>query len=71
MGDKTFVIVNGPSLLDVNFGLMIMHFRLLASSHTLSPLMKGLKPFQEREDMTCQANSWAARGFIPGSGKGL
>ena len=44
MGDKTFVMVNGPFLLGVNFGLMISHFRFLASSHTLSPLAKDLKP---------------------------
>ena len=61
MGDKTFVIVNGPSLLGVNFRLMMRHFRFLASSHTLSPLVKSLKPLRDQEDMTCQANLWAAR----------
>ena len=50
------MMVNSPSLLEVNFGLAIEHFRFLASSHTLSPLEKGLKPLWEREDMTCQAN---------------
>ena len=53
MGDKTFVIVNGPSLLGANFGLLMRRFRFLASSHTLSPLANGLKPLREREDMTC------------------
>ena len=50
-------MVNSPSLLGANFGLMIRCFRFLASSHTLSPLVKGLKPLQEWEDMTCQASS--------------
>ena len=53
IGDRTLVIVNGPFLLGANFGLMIRCFRFLASSHTLSPLMKGLKPLREREDITC------------------
>ena len=57
MEDKTLVIVNGPSLLGANFGLMMRRFRFLASSHTLSPLANGLKPLREREDMTCRANS--------------
>ena len=57
MGDKTFVMVNGPSLLGVNLGLIMRHFRFLASSHTLFPFAKGLKPLQEREDMTCHTNS--------------
>ena len=26
--------------------------------------MKGLKPLREREDMTCQANSWVARASL-------
>ena len=56
MGDKTFVMVNGPSHLGANFGLIIRCLRFLASSQTLSPLMKGLKPLREQEDMTCQAS---------------
>ena len=64
MGDKTFVMVNGPSRLGANFGLIIRHLRFLASSQTLSPLTKGLKPLQEQEDMTCQASSWAARASL-------
>ena len=44
MGDKTFVIVNGPSRLGVNFRLVMRHFKFRASSQTLSPLAKGLKP---------------------------
>ena len=57
-------MVNGSSHLGANFGLMMRHFRFLASSQTLSPLMKGLKPLQEREDMTCRANSWVARASL-------
>ena len=64
MGDKTFVMVNGPSHLGVNLGLIISHFRFLASSQTLSPLTKGLKPLQEWEDMTCRASSWVARASL-------
>ena len=57
-------MVNGPSRLGVNFGLMMRCFRFLASSQTLSPLAKGLKPLREQADMTCQANSWAARASL-------
>ena len=71
MGDKTFVMVNSPSHLGVNFGLITRHFRFLASSQTLSPLMKGLKPLRDREDMTCQASSWAARVFRRDSTAGM
>ena len=57
MGDKTLVIVKGPSRLGANFGLMIRHFRFRASSQTLSPLTKGLKLRREHELMTCRASS--------------
>ena len=57
MGDKTFVMVNGPSHLGANFRLIIRCFRFLASNQTLSPLTKGLKPLRERKDMTCRASS--------------
>ena len=64
IGDKTFMMVNGPSHLGANFGLIIRHFRFLASSQTLSPLTKGLKPLRDREDMTCWASSWATRASL-------
>ena len=64
IGDKIFVMVNGPSSLGANFGLMIRRFRVLASNQTLSPLAKGLKPLWKREDMTCWASSWAARASL-------
>ena len=38
------VIVNGPSLLEVNLGLEICHFRFQASNHTLSPFLNGVSP---------------------------
>ena len=41
MGDKTLVMVKGPSLLGVNFGLVIECFRFRASNQTLSPFLKG------------------------------
>ena len=43
MGDKTFVMVNGPSHLGANFGLEITHLRFLTSSDTLSPSLNGVK----------------------------
>ena len=57
-------MVNGLSHLGANFGLIIRCFRFLASSQTLSPLMKGLNPLREWEDMTCRASSWAARASL-------
>ena len=57
IGDKTLVIVKGPSRLGANFGLMMRRFRFRASSQTLSPLTKGLKPHRERELMTCRTSS--------------
>ena len=43
IGDRTLVMVKGPSLLGANLGLMICHLRFLASNQTLSPLDKGVK----------------------------
>ena len=59
--ERTLVIVKGPSLLGANFRLAMECFRFLASNHTLSPFLKGLKPWQFLEDMTWWASSWAAR----------
>ena len=61
MGDKTLVIVQGPSLLGANFGLVIEHFRFRASNQTLSPFLKGMNLCQVRAAMTCRASSWAAK----------
>ena len=57
IGDKTLVIVKGPSRLGANFGLIMRCFRFRASSQTLSPLTKGLKPRRELELITCHASS--------------
>ena len=57
MGERTLVMVKGPSCFRVNFGLATEHLRFLASSQTLSPLLKGVKPLQVREAMTCRASS--------------
>ena len=43
-GNKTLVNQNGPSLLEVNLGLEIHHFKFLASSHILSPFLNGVNP---------------------------
>jgi len=50
-------MVKGPSRFGANFGLVMEHFRFLASSQTLSPLLKGVKPRRVREAMTCHASS--------------
>jgi len=49
-------MVKGPSCFGANFGLATEHFRFLASSQTLSPLLKGVKPQQVREAITCRAS---------------
>ena len=41
-GDKTSVIVKGPSHFGANFGSMIFHLRFLASSQTLLLTLKGV-----------------------------
>jgi len=50
-------MVKGPSHFGANFGLVMEHFRFLASSQTLSPLLKGVKPRRVWEAMTCRASS--------------
>ena len=54
------VILKGPSLFAANFGLTIFLLRFLASSHTLSPAMKGVNFDWMRLFMVCLASSWAA-----------
>ena len=61
MGDKTLVMVKGPSLLGVNFGLVTEHFKFRASNQTLSPFLKGMNLCQVLAAMTCWASSWAAK----------
>ena len=54
------MILKGPSLFVVNFGLMMFLLRFLASSHTLSPVMKGVNLDCIQLFMVCLASSWAA-----------
>ena len=61
MGERTLMIVKGPSRLGANLGFMIEHLRFLASSQTLSPLAKGVNPWLLCEDMTWWASSCVAR----------
>ena len=63
IGDKTLMMVKGPSHFRANFGLAIEHLRFLAFSQTLSPLMKGVKSWLLHKDMTWQASSWVARAL--------
>jgi len=60
MGERTFVMVKGPSCLGVNLGLEMECLRFLASSQTLSPLAKGVKLRQVQEAITCCMSSWEA-----------
>ena len=55
------MIVKGPSCLGVNLGLAMEHFKFLASSQTMSPLVNGVNRWLLHEDMTWQASSWTAR----------
>ena len=64
MGDKTLVMIKGPSHLGVNFRLVIQCFRCHTSSQTLSPFLKGTNLCQVRVAMICWANSWAARALF-------
>ena len=52
MGERTLMIVKGPSCLGVNFGFAIECLRFLASSQTLFPLAKEVNPQLLYEDMT-------------------
>ena len=52
IGNRTLLIVKGPSLLGVNFGLAMECFWFLASKHILSSFSKGLKLWWSLEDMT-------------------
>ena len=52
IGDRTLTMVKGPSHFGANFELVMEHLRFLASSQTLSPLVKGMNPWLLHEDMT-------------------
>ena len=61
IGDKTLVIVKGPSLFGANFGLVTECFRFHASNQTFSPFLKGTNLHWVQAAITCRASSWAAR----------
>ena len=61
MGDKTLVMIKGPSCLGANFELVIEHFKFHAFNQTLFSFFKGMNFCQVRVAMTCQANLCAAR----------
>ena len=52
IGDRTFVLVKGPSCLGANFRLTTEHLRFLASNHTLSPSLNGEKDCRVLAAMT-------------------
>ena len=58
--ERTLVILEGPSLFAANFGLTMFLLRFLASSHTLSPVIKGVNLDWMQLFMVCLASSWAA-----------
>ena len=53
------VILKGPSLLAANLGLTMFLLRFLASSQTLSLVMKGVNLDWMQLFMVCLASSWA------------
>ena len=64
IGDKTLVIVKGPSLFGGNFGLVTKHFRFHASNQTFSPFLKGMNLCRVWAAITCRASSRAARTLL-------
>ena len=53
MGDKTLVMVKGPSFFGVNFGLISECFKFRASSQTFSPFLKGMNLCRVWAAITC------------------
>ena len=53
MGDKTLVMVKGPSLFGANFGLVTEHFKFCASSQIFSSFLKGMNLCQAQAAITC------------------
>ena len=52
MGERTLMIVKGPSCLGANLGFAIEHLRFLASNQTLLPLVKGVNLWLLHKNMT-------------------
>ena len=61
IGDRTLTIMKSPSCFGANLGFMMDCLRFLASSQTLSPLIKKVNPQLLCKDMTWQASLWVAR----------
>ena len=61
IGERTLMVVKGPSLCGVNLGFAMDLLRFLALSQTLSPLMKGVKPWLLHEAMTWWASLCVVR----------
>ena len=60
-GERTSMIVNGPSCLVANLEFRRAHFRCCPSTHTFDPFLKGWKFHQVLLFMVCLVRSWAAR----------
>ena len=63
-GDRTFVIVKGPSRFGANFGLTTEHLGFLALSQTLSLSLNWEKEQCVQAAMTWRASSCAARALL-------
>ena len=64
-------MVKGPSRFGANFGLVTCHFRLRASSQTLSSFAKGEKGLHVQQAITCHASLWAANASSRAAVKSL
>jgi len=71
MGERTSEIKKGPSRLGANLRFSYKHFRLRASSHTLSPFWKGENFTVDRSLITLQVISCAARASFLASDSSL
>ena len=60
-GERTLVIVNGPSHLAVNLGFGREHLRCCPSSHTLDPFLNSWKFCQILLFIVCLVRSWVVR----------
>ena len=60
-GDRTFVMVNGPSLFGENFRDLFGKCKCVASNQTLSPSLNGVNLLRRWRCMCAQASSWAAK----------
>ena len=63
-GNRTCSISKGPSRFGENLQGLFGKDRLVASSHTLSPLLNGLNLLCMCLCICCLAKSWAARASL-------